>query len=634
MPQTPLNVVNDQDLTAKFTATAEDLHSERLTKWVVKQFSKVVRESRDLLVPFTTVMATAREWPGWVYQKLEEGAELFLFPDRDDNNPARAAFDMRLGDVITFLATLQEFSTMEISPTDRFRNQRQTDKDAAFRILDDIAKKKLEAIEELMESWSERIERRRVEQDSADGNSSKVLDLPDGVHSLVRLNTLRALDEESAMMGNCVGSGRYDKEFEAGVSQFLSVRDGSNRAHVTIQVKNRELHEFRGRNNRPPKDKYRNLLGFVFNSLNLPPTSLARTLLNDLKFVFYSRGAAGKRYGEIFEVAPVVYEAGQYKVHRLDQERSEMWYVRGPTEVLTAEIGDQLHLSGAVNPVTFELLTEATGLLGKRLPPPSVSAASQLSAFSYFYSNGRYGHQIEFAEVLHRFTNGHAMRRLVNEESKQEMLFYVDARNNVLGTFTIRYRADVDRNRLYVVSLTDGFVSPETAANMTVLLNEREIFLSDAVTASKLGIVFCRLKWRYMPMHVFWETINLELMERDMRAVVERDEEGHIQTSLHLFLRRLGNVDIVPMSDKSPFHIISQVRTNGIDDRQTSFLVYALNQLMFPSPKADLGDPRIGFDKKLYAYAVKRRSRVRPQRQAPPKKDGLITRISKMLGLS
>lgn len=75
---------------------------------------------------------------------------------------------------------------------------------------------------------------------------------------IVRLLTPAALDRESAMMGHCVGQGAYDKAVTDRSRIIYSLRDSSNKAHVTLDVKvaGNELVQCRGKQNAPPVERY------------------------------------------------------------------------------------------------------------------------------------------------------------------------------------------------------------------------------------------------------------------------------------------------------------------------------------------------------------------------------------------
>ncbi|MCS4088561.1 PcfJ domain-containing protein [Rhizobium sp. BK176] len=95
----------------------------------------------------------------------------------------------------------------------------------------------------------------------------------DGEYRIVQLTTPAALDRESDAMRHCVGQGAYDRYLGHKDHLLLSLRDKSNRPHVTIQVRNLKIVQFLGKANSTPKLEYRDAalallepLGIEFSS--------------------------------------------------------------------------------------------------------------------------------------------------------------------------------------------------------------------------------------------------------------------------------------------------------------------------------------------------------------------------------
>ncbi len=82
------------------------------------------------------------------------------------------------------------------------------------------------------------------------------LDFGDGMR-VVRLTTPEALDYESDIMGHCVGDGTYDKGVENGKIQIYSLRDKNDEPHATIEVKEGDLYQCKGKGNKVPATRYR-----------------------------------------------------------------------------------------------------------------------------------------------------------------------------------------------------------------------------------------------------------------------------------------------------------------------------------------------------------------------------------------
>jgi hypothetical protein len=91
----------------------------------------------------------------------------------------------------------------------------------------------------------------------AAGNEKLVMQLGDGLY-LVRLCTVVALDYESSVMQHCIGNGGYDAALASGRREFLSLRSGPGKPHVTIDI-DRDcgyVIEMKGKQNSWPLPQY------------------------------------------------------------------------------------------------------------------------------------------------------------------------------------------------------------------------------------------------------------------------------------------------------------------------------------------------------------------------------------------
>lgn len=100
-----------------------------------------------------------------------------------------------------------------------------------------------------------------------------------GGYRVFKLVTPGALDAESSLMGHCVGNGGYDAALENGELEIYSLRDGTGKSHVTIEVetKKRRITQMMGRANTTVKHEYLRRLITWFNhdrKLNLWETEL------------------------------------------------------------------------------------------------------------------------------------------------------------------------------------------------------------------------------------------------------------------------------------------------------------------------------------------------------------------------
>ncbi len=91
----------------------------------------------------------------------------------------------------------------------------------------------------------------------AAGNEKLVMELNDGFY-LVRLRTAAALDYESSVMQHCIGNGGYDAALASGQREFLSLRSGPGKSHVTIDIDRDSGYvvEMKGKQNSWPLPEY------------------------------------------------------------------------------------------------------------------------------------------------------------------------------------------------------------------------------------------------------------------------------------------------------------------------------------------------------------------------------------------
>ncbi|MCV9963615.1 PcfJ domain-containing protein [Pararhizobium sp. BT-229] len=93
-----------------------------------------------------------------------------------------------------------------------------------------------------------------------------VFDCGEG-YSVFKLVTAAALDVESGLMGHCVGNGGYDTAVENGELEIYSLRDGSGKSHVTIEMetRRRRITQMMGKANTRVKPEYMRRLIPWFN---------------------------------------------------------------------------------------------------------------------------------------------------------------------------------------------------------------------------------------------------------------------------------------------------------------------------------------------------------------------------------
>ncbi len=87
----------------------------------------------------------------------------------------------------------------------------------------------------------------------------------------VRLVTNLHFERESHMQGHCIGNGHYYQMFKRGDTEYLSLRDKENKAHVTIEVSvvrnTRIVRQVKGHGNQKPGPQYQPYIRRFFNDM-------------------------------------------------------------------------------------------------------------------------------------------------------------------------------------------------------------------------------------------------------------------------------------------------------------------------------------------------------------------------------
>jgi hypothetical protein len=102
--------------------------------------------------------------------------------------------------------------------------------------------------------WTEWLNSRDIRGDVAAGEK-EIVKL-DGGYRVVQLTSAAALDLEGKLMQHCVGS--YAQEVQQEDTSIYSLRDSSNKPHVTFEIEpgNKSVEQIKGKQNEPPVEKY------------------------------------------------------------------------------------------------------------------------------------------------------------------------------------------------------------------------------------------------------------------------------------------------------------------------------------------------------------------------------------------
>jgi muramidase (phage lysozyme) len=128
----------------------------------------------------------------------------------------------------------------------------------------DIFKSDFDSAYQLQAEWHDDMRRKyRIENmDIPSIEEDRVIFRFSDQEHFLYLLTPKDLKLEGAVMGHCVGGKNYKSKIKNKQSLIFSVRDKSNMPHVTmeIDVNSRSLIQSFGKGNKPPVEKYNNML--------------------------------------------------------------------------------------------------------------------------------------------------------------------------------------------------------------------------------------------------------------------------------------------------------------------------------------------------------------------------------------
>lgn len=134
------------------------------------------------------------------------------------------------------------------------------------------------------ERWTHQLIKRASDAEDEEG-LEEIMKWKNGFR-IVKLNSEQCLDREGKLMQHCVGS--YAQQIQ-GSTKIYSLRDPNNKPHVTIEVRGKDVHQIKGKENKPPVKKYRAFVRKFISKFKLNP-------LHDIGFLGFIRTDEGKLY--------------------------------------------------------------------------------------------------------------------------------------------------------------------------------------------------------------------------------------------------------------------------------------------------------------------------------------------------
>jgi len=128
----------------------------------------------------------------------------------------------------------------------------------------DINSFSLEQIEQMSHDWHEAVAQKGSGNVYLPTKPENIIHKFNNGWKLVTVDNENDLNVEGNLMNHCVGS--YAHQVENSYVKILSLRDPSNKPHVTIEISPdlSEIYQIKGKNNSEPKDEYKKLLKEYF----------------------------------------------------------------------------------------------------------------------------------------------------------------------------------------------------------------------------------------------------------------------------------------------------------------------------------------------------------------------------------
>jgi len=226
------NIYNLDKLTEWLTGFTMDLNTEAGKNWYLKTLKKQIINTEHPEKWLDLMKSAPAKAPSWAVTAIKRG-ELYQFDPRKVPTFIKEELE-HIGDYIRWLEDNNE------------------------RELNKIIKQSFEIMSAKTEQWVATINRKAAKKEkqrlkdtgvSEEEGVNIVMKWADGWF-IVQLMTAETCSREGALTGHCVAS--YGQRAESGEIELYSLRDPDNQPHVTMEVRDNELHQIKGRHNKPP----------------------------------------------------------------------------------------------------------------------------------------------------------------------------------------------------------------------------------------------------------------------------------------------------------------------------------------------------------------------------------------------
>ena len=298
-----LNVINTKDIDRYLNDIASNLHDKNLVKWFIDRGKKFLINSEENNVVVTQFSTTAEPW---MKKAQKRGDTLYRFQPM-------AELRVSLDHVVDYINAL----------TDTVTGAKQADQQTQSRAVKALKGLQNTSLPQAMaasvawtDSLNKRAEKKR-ERGELTSSEEEGLELVMKFDDLtwVKLTQKGCLDREGQVMGHCVAS--YWDKVKGGNTVIYSLRDTENNPHATVEVSRGELVQVKGKQNKPPVEKYQPATIKLLNTLNVPPTSAG---MNDIQRMNFMFNKVNNKYGTIKDVGFKTYDKNNIEVYQMEQE--------------------------------------------------------------------------------------------------------------------------------------------------------------------------------------------------------------------------------------------------------------------------------------------------------------------------
>lgn len=284
-------VINVDDVTAVCDAYGRAVDTPEAKAWFAKKLRSHILNNVNALRRVDSsitgeILARPQNQPQWLLKAIEDNEPVYEFVW------GRSELKTECDHIRDFFQSLEQ-SARNNSPIDIHVEDRRL----ATKILQKLTKMGYWQVLAASEEWFSRMSKRAAAGDK--GGCETVYSWSDGYYA-VRYTELETMKADGADLQNCLATGTYWNAVVAGREAIYGIRNPSHEAIIGIRISQnpKQLHECKGKNNKPPKSAYVPYAVEFLTHLGV------RNDISELREIGVVAGPRG--YGSITEVGEVV----------------------------------------------------------------------------------------------------------------------------------------------------------------------------------------------------------------------------------------------------------------------------------------------------------------------------------------